>query len=79
MIRVIIEDAKSVCLKNSRKIERIAIIVKNIFTGSCSSSPKVSSWRKNTMIADIHNTKYITMEKMLMGAVIFCKKFFGKI
>ncbi len=78
MIRVMIEDASPVCLKNSRKNERIAIIVKNIFTGSCSSSPNVSSWRKNTIIADIHNTKYIMIEKMLMGAVIFCK-FFGKI
>ena len=78
MIRVMIEDAKSVCLKNSRKKERIAIIVNNIFTGLYSSSPKVSSWRKNTIIADIHSTKYIMIEKMLMGAVIFCK-FFGKI
>jgi hypothetical protein len=74
-----IEDAKVVCLKNNRKKERIAIIVKNIFTGSCSSSPKVSSWRKNTMIADIHSTKYIMIEKMFMGAVIFCKKLLGNI
>ena len=79
MIRVIIEDAKSVCLKNSKKAERIAIIVKNIFTGLYSSSPIVSSWRKNTIIADIHSTKYIMIENMLMGAVIFWKKFFGKI
>ena len=79
MIRVMIEDANSVCLKNSRKKERIAIIVKNIFTGSCSSSPNVLSWRKNTIIADIHNTKYIMVEKMFMGAFIFWKKFFGKI
>jgi hypothetical protein len=74
-----IEDAIPVCLKNSRKKERIAIIVKNIFTGSCSSSPNVSSWRKNTIIADIHSTIYIMIENTLMGAVIFWKKFFGKI
>jgi hypothetical protein len=74
-----IEDANPVCLKNSRKKERIAIIVKNIFTGLYSSSPNVSSWRKNTIIADIHNTKYIMIENMFMGAVIFWKKFFGKI
>jgi hypothetical protein len=74
-----IEDENSVCLKNNRKKERIAIIVKNIFTGSCSSSPNVSSWRKNTTIADIHSTIYIMIEKTLMGAVIFWKKFFGKI
>jgi hypothetical protein len=74
-----IEDANSDCLNNSRKKERIAIIVKNIFTGLCSSSPKVSSWRKNTTNADIHSTKYIMIEKMFMGAVIFWKKFFGKI
>ena len=79
MIRVIMEDAKSVCLKNNRNKEIIEIIVKNIFTGSYSSSPNVLSWRKNTIIADIHNTKYIMIEKMFIGAVIFWKKFFGKI
>jgi hypothetical protein len=74
-----IEDAIPVCLKNSRKKERIAIIVKNIFTGSCSSSPNVSSWRKNTINADIHNTKYRMIEKIFMGAVIFWKKLLGNI
>ena len=79
IIRVIIEDAKSVCLKNSITRESNAIIVKSIFTGLYSSSPNVSSWRKNTIIADIHSVTYIMTEKMFMGAVTFCKKFFGKI
>jgi hypothetical protein len=79
MNRVMIRDANSNCFKNNMIIERIAITVNETLTGSLSSSPNVSLWRKNTTMLEIHAIKYMMMEKMFMGAVIFCKKFFGKI
>ena len=79
IIRVIILDPNSNCFKKSMMRESSAIIVNDIFTGSLSSSPNVSSCRKKTMIADIHSTIYIMIEKMFMGAVMFCKKLLGKI
>ena len=79
MIRVINLDANSNCFINSMMNERSAIIVNETLIGSLSSSPNVSSWRKNTTILEIQRIIYVTMEKMFMGAVIFSKKFFGKI
>ena len=79
IIRVITADANSNCFKKSIARESSAISVNDIFTGSLSSSPNVSLWRKNTTMLEIHTIKYMMMENRLMGAVIFCKKFFGKI
>ena len=79
IIRVIAADANSNCFKKSIARETSAISVNDMFTGSLSSSPNVSSWRKNTTMLEIHAIKYMTMEKMFIGAFIFCKKFFGKI
>ena len=79
MNRVMIRDANSNCFIKSMMRERIIIIVNETLTGSLSSSPNVSLWRKNTIMLEIQTIKYMMMEKMFMGAVIFCKKFFGKI
>ena len=79
MSRVIAADANSNCFKKSIARESSAISVNDMFTGSLSSSPNVSLWRKNTTMLEIHTIKYMMMENRLMGAVIFCKKFFGKI
>jgi len=79
MNRVMTRDANSNCFIKSMMIERIAIIVNDTLIGSLSSSPNVSLWRKNMMIMEIHDIKYMMMENIFIGAVIFCKKFFGKI
>ena len=77
--RVINPAANWYCFKNSSSRENNAIIEKVIFMGSLSSSPNASLWRKNTIMLEIHTMRYNAIEKMFMGALIFCKKFLGKI
>jgi hypothetical protein len=59
--------------------DRIAMTVNDIFTGSPSSSPKVASCLKNTIMLDIQRITYMMIEKIFMGALKLSVKFFGNI
>jgi hypothetical protein len=59
--------------------DKTAMTVKEIFTGSPSSSPKVASCRKNTIMLEIQSIVYMMIENIFIGALILSVKLYGNI